>query len=101
MILGVFAHAACPPFILNVTGPETLAVREVCERLGELLGRKPTFTGVESPTALLANTHRARQLFGSPRVTADQLIGWVADWVRRDGPMLGKPTHFESREGRF
>jgi hypothetical protein len=30
-----------------------------------------------------------------------QLIEWTADWVRRGGATLGKPTHFESRDGSF
>jgi hypothetical protein len=38
---------------------------------------------------------------GRPRVAADTLIEWVADWVSRGGRCLDKPTHFESREGRF
>jgi hypothetical protein len=29
------------------------------------------------------------------------MIEWVADWIRSDGPMLGKPTHFEERTGAF
>ena len=65
------------------------------------MGRTPLFEGVESETALLNNAERAFELFGQPRVTADALIEWVADWVMRGGPTLGKPTHFESREGKF
>jgi hypothetical protein len=29
------------------------------------------------------------------------MMRWVADWVRRGGPTLGKPTHFEVRDGEF
>jgi len=29
------------------------------------------------------------------------MIEWVAHWVKMGGPTLGKPTHFESRDGRF
>jgi hypothetical protein len=29
------------------------------------------------------------------------MIGWIADWVRRGGETLDKPTHFEVRDGRF
>jgi nucleoside-diphosphate-sugar epimerase len=96
-----FEHAAAPPLVLNLTGPEVLSVRAACEQLGKLLGRKPVFTGKESTTALLSNAGRAFSLFGQPRVRAEQLLRWVAAWLRQGGPTLNKPTHFESRDGKF
>jgi nucleoside-diphosphate-sugar epimerase len=96
-----FDHAASPPLVLNLTGPEVLNVRETCEKLGKLLGRQPVFAGTESPAALLSNARRAFGLLGQPRVSADQLLAWVAAWVRQGGPTLNKPTHFEARDGRF
>jgi nucleoside-diphosphate-sugar epimerase len=101
MTLRCFDHAATPPLVLNLTGPECLSVREACEKLGQLLGRRPVFTATEAPTALLSNAGRARSLFGPPHVTADKLLAWVAEWVRQGGPTLNKPTHFEARDGRF
>jgi hypothetical protein len=29
------------------------------------------------------------------------MIRWTADWVLRGGDDLCKPTHFESRDGRY
>jgi len=29
------------------------------------------------------------------------MIGWVADWIMRDGETLGKATKFEVRDGKF
>jgi nucleoside-diphosphate-sugar epimerase len=101
MTLRCFAHVASPPVTINLTGPECLNVRETCERLGQMLGRKPVFTGKEAPTALLSNAQRALSLFGQPRVSADQLLAWVAAWLRQAGPTLNKPTHFEARDGKF
>jgi len=40
-------------------------------------------------------------LFGPPGVSGEQLIEWVADWAKRGGESLGKPTHFEVRDGRY
>ena len=101
MALRCFDHAASPPLLLNLTGPEALAVRETCERLGKLLGRQPAFTGTEASTALLSNAGLAFRLFGQPQVSAEQLLAWVAAWLRQGGPTLNKPTHFEARDGRF
>jgi nucleoside-diphosphate-sugar epimerase len=101
MALASLAHATAPPLILNVAGPEELSVRATCEEVATLLGRSVSFTGQEAPDALLSNGARAASLFGRPRVAAAQLIAWTADWVARGGPTLDKPTHFESRDGRF
>jgi nucleoside-diphosphate-sugar epimerase len=101
MILQAFDQATCPPTILNVTGRETLAVREVCERFGSFMNCSPKFVGRESPTALLSDARRASQLFGASTMSAEKLISWVADWVMRGGASLDKPTHFESRDGQF
>lgn len=101
MALQAFDLAATPPAIINLTGPEVLRVRDVAEQFGTLMGKSPQFTGVESNTALLSNAQPVLQRFGGPRVSAEQLIHWTADWVMHDGPTLGKPTHFESREGKF
>lgn len=101
MALCAFAHVASPPFVVNLAGPETLSVRRVAEEFGKLLDRPVTFAGEESADALLSNGQRACQLYGYPRVAVRQMIEWVADWVRRGGASLGKPTHFEARDGRF
>ncbi|PYJ07348.1 MAG: epimerase [Verrucomicrobia bacterium] len=101
MTLCCFDHAMSPPLVLNVTGPELLSMRQTCEKFGELFGRKPVFAGMESPTALLSNPRRALEMFGQPRVAAGRLIAWVAAWLRNGGATLNKPTHFESRDGKF
>ena len=94
-------HAAVPPFLLNVTGPERLSVRAVALELGRLLEREPVFVGREEPDALLSDTALAQSLFGPPTVSAETLIAWTAEWIRRGGATLGKATRFEEREGNF
>jgi len=101
MSLQALGRVASPPLILNVTGPELLSVRQVCEQFAKLMGKTVDFQGAESPTALVSNAQQAFQLFGQPPITAQQMIHWTADWVKRRQPMLGKPTHFESRSGQF
>lgn len=99
--LALLDHCAAPPFVLNVTGPETVSIRRVAERFGKIFGVVPRFLGEEQPTALLSNASKAQRLFGYPTVSLDQLIEWIADWVERGGATLNKPTHFETRDGRF
>ncbi len=101
MALRAFDHVAVPPCVINVTGPETLSVRRVCEQLGEFMNRQVRFTGTEADTALLSDAKRGLELLGPAHVRTDQLIAWVADWVARGGRSFDKPTHFESRDGRF
>ena len=99
--LALLAHCASPPLILNVTGPETISIRRLAEQFGERLGKTPIFQGEEALTALLNNAARAQHLFGYPRVTLNQLIDWTVHWIQIEGPTLNKPTHFETRDGRF
>ena len=96
-----FAVCESPPLILNLTGPETLSVRWIAERFGEIFGVEPVFEGTEADTALLNNAGRCHQLFGYPSVTPRQMIEWIAAWIQAGGPTLGKPTHFETRDGKF
>jgi nucleoside-diphosphate-sugar epimerase len=101
MALAAFDHVACPPRVLNIAGPETLSVRRVAEEFGRLFDKHLTFRGSEAGDALLSNAQLAHRLFGYPRTPVQQVILWIADWVRRGGEFLDKPTHFEVRDGAF
>jgi hypothetical protein len=101
MSLAVFNHLSSPPLVLNLAGPEQLSVRRVAEEFGRLFDRPVTFRGTEAADAMLSNGQRALQLFGYPRAGPRQMMVWIADWVRRGGASLDKPTHFEVRDGQF
>lgn len=94
-------HTDTPPFIVNLTGPETISVRAVATELGQRLGREVTFTGAEEPTALLSNATRCHGLFGYPDLPLAELIEATANWVRSGLPTHDKPTKFQRRDGRF
>lgn len=99
--LRALARATTSPFVINITGPETLSVRRVAQRFGDQFGTSVEISGVESPTALLSDATECHRLFGYPQVSAGQLIEWQADWIIRGLPMLEKPTKFQNRDGKF
>jgi hypothetical protein len=101
MSLQALDYADSPPFVLNVAGAETLSVRRIAEQYGLLFNRAPFFEGHEAGEALLVNGQLSHRLFGYPRVGAQQLMHWTAHWVQQEAPVLGKPTHFETRDGKF
>ena len=95
------AAAAPDPFILNVTGGQILSVRDVAERFGMLFNKPVTIEGTEADSAWLNDAGKSHRLFGNPDVEEDTLIEWVADWIQNNRPLLGKPTHFEVRDGNY
>ncbi len=90
-----------PANLLNVTGPDLLSVREVAERFGALFATTPSFRGSEQPTAFLNDASKCHAIFGTPRVSSDEVIDLVATWLSRGGATHGKPTKFEVHDGRF
>jgi nucleoside-diphosphate-sugar epimerase len=99
--LCALAHAASPPLVVNVAGTEEVSVRQVSGWLARALSRQAAFIGVESPDALLSNGSRGWSLLGTPGIDVARLVDWTADWLARGRATSGKPTRFESREGRF
>ncbi|MCS7159765.1 MAG: NAD-dependent epimerase/dehydratase family protein, partial [Gemmatales bacterium] len=73
------AHAAVPPQVFNLAGPETVSVRWAAEQFGQLFGKKPQFVGTEAPDAYLSNAAEVHRLFGYPRVPVKLIIEWIAD----------------------
>ncbi len=90
-----------PAKIINITGPETLSVRQVAIEFGKLFGKTPKFTGEEAPTALLSNPELSHKLFGKPTVSTEQIIRWIANWLNLGNRLLNKQTHFEVRDGKY
>jgi nucleoside-diphosphate-sugar epimerase len=101
MTLCAFDHASNPPFVVNLAGPELLSVRRVAQQFGALFNRPVTITGTEASDAFISNGQLGHRLFGYPRVPVAQMITWIADWLQRGGATLGKPTHFEARDGLY
>ena len=99
--LQAFAHCDSPPLVLNLTGRPAQSVRWIAEQFGQRLGKSPLILGGESRQALLSNAARCEALFGPAPVAIDAMIDRVAEWVAKGGRSLGRPTHFNTRDGKF
>ena len=101
MILRSLPLAASPATAWNLCRPEVFSVREIATRIGELLGRAPVFSGNESATSLLGNAAKLCAALGSPATPMESILRWTAAWVKQGGRDLGRPTHFEVRDGNY
>ena len=94
-------HCETPSQPLNIGGPETVSIRSLARKFGEIYDIEPIFTGEESDHCLLVNCDKAAELLGNPTVTVNTMIKWVAEWVKSDKPTHGKPSKFHVRSGKF
>jgi nucleoside-diphosphate-sugar epimerase len=92
---------AAPARVLNVTGPETIAVRQAAAYFGQRFNRPVIFAGEAGATALLNNAALCHQLLGDPEIALGTLMDWVAHWVMTGSATLDQPTKFEVTSGRF
>ena len=99
--LRLLAHCTVPASPLNVSGPDVVSVRWLAAEFGTRFGKTVQVTGMEAPTAWLVDTRAAQALLGPLRVPLARMIDWQADWIARGMPGLGKPTHFETRDGKY
>lgn len=94
--------AASPAAIINVTGSETIAIEDAARALAKLLGKPLRFRHQRSgEAAYLSDASRMIALFGPPTVPLERLIAWQADWLRKGGASLDKPTHFQVNDGKY
>jgi len=93
--------AASPAVPINITGPETISIRSLALEFGRLFGMEVRITGTEAPQVWLNNASRSFALWGYPAVSLGEMIEWTAAWLHAGGKTLGKPTHFETRDGKF
>lgn len=96
-------HAAAPPFVINVTGAETLSVRDLAEGFARRFRNVEDLQigGEESSEVWLNDARRAHRLFGKPEISVDTMMDWIAAWLEAGGDTLGKPTKFEVKDGKY
>jgi len=101
LVIRALSLASSPPTALNLTSPEIFRVQAVASRLGELLEKPVKLAGQENDTSLTANCSKLTSLLGPPPTALEPMLRWTASWVKTGGGSLGKPTHFEARDGRY
>jgi nucleoside-diphosphate-sugar epimerase len=100
-IIRAITLAKSPAAILNVTGPDTIAIRTLAEQIGDEVGRMPDFVSQETESALLSNASDCMRTFGRPQTTLDQMVSVIAKWVASGKKTLNKPTKYTVRNGKF
>lgn len=95
------ALADNPAVPLNLSGPDVVRVRDLALAFAEMFGKEPVFEGNEQPEAWIIDTSKQQQLYGKPEVDVQTMVKWVAAWLSQGGRTLGKPTHFEVRDGTY
>lgn len=100
-VLRSLSIAASPPTYFNLTGPETVSVRGAATKLAKSLDTDVRFVGEEAPEALLVDSSQCFRKFGYPKTGLAEMIELVSDWVKQGGETHGKPTGFQTRDGKF
>jgi len=100
-ILMALNHCTVPAWPLNLSGRSVTSIKWLAEEFGRRFGKAAGFTGEPATSAWLANSDKAVGMFGEPVVPMEKMIDWCADWVAKGGVSLGKPTHFEVRDGAY
>jgi len=100
-ILMALNHCSVPAWPLNLSGRSVTSIKWLAEEFAKRMGKRVNFSGEPEASAWLANSDKAVSLFGEPLVPMDKMIDWCADWVAKGGVNLGKPTHYEVRDGTY
>ena len=88
----LLADESCPA--LNVTGPETVSVKQAAKKLAGLLGKEVTFGEETGDKGILCNSQKCMGTFGYPDVSLDEMMRMQAEWILEGGRTLNKPTHY-------
>jgi nucleoside-diphosphate-sugar epimerase len=100
-IIQAISLAKSPPAIFNVTGPDTVPIRQLAEQIGKELNKEPKFVSRETRTALLSNASYCFSQFGYPKTTLEEMVSVIVKWVTSGKKVLNKPTKYNIRNGKF
>ena len=99
--LRLLAHTTTPTSPINVSGSEKADIRAIAEMFAVAFDTTVHFTGQPAESAWLVNTDLQQAMFGPQNVGLETMVNWTADWVANKRGSLGKPTHYEVRDGTY
>jgi hypothetical protein len=73
----------------------------LAEGFGSLFQKPVDIVGNEAGSAWLNDASKSHALFGAPAVNTNSMMEWIAAWLLGGGATHGKPTKFETRDGKF
>ena len=79
--------------VLNVSGP-VVAVRDLAERLGKMLGKPVRLVGEEPKLSQVINDEFCVERFGAYHDTIEDILTAAVNWVKNNGEYWEKPTKF-------
>lgn len=70
---------------INIGGPEAVSLRELCERIGAVVGKTPHFVqnSADAPGNLIADVSKMRELLYTPRIGIEEGIARLLDHTPR------------------
>jgi nucleoside-diphosphate-sugar epimerase len=89
---------AVPCEILNMTGTQKVSVVSIAEKLGEMMGKTPTFKGTPKGANLLGKAAKMAQALWEPPTSLDQGLEKLARSVMAYEHPLDHPTEWEKRD---
>ena len=100
-IIQAMSLVKSPPAILNVTGADTVPIRQLAEQIGKEIDKEPKFISQEATIALLSNASYCFSQFGYPKTTLEEMVSMIVKWVTASKKILNKPTKYDIRDGKF
>ena len=76
-------------------------MESIAQAFGERFDKPVRLSEARGAAAFLNDGRDGHRLLGTPATDLQTMIDWTADWVRNDRPLLGKPTAFQVRDGKY
>jgi nucleoside-diphosphate-sugar epimerase len=94
-------HCASPASIINITGNDTLKIKDIAEAIGKHMGKNVSYEGESGDKCYISDASLSTEWFGNLETSLDDMVRCQAAWMNQGGRSLGKATHFEVSDGSY